>query len=264
MAGYGENFDYGDSAYKDESITDTPYFRMFVHLLPRARAWFLYFGKRVREFFQGLSWQVFDYKNFIDNVWFDIFPATTRELDTWETQFGLTPGSLTETERRDRLLATWRAVGGQDPRYIQDTLQAAGFPVYLHKWWVPGTEPTVGIKTCVTARDPNTYIVSPAYVLVNKLFTTRPDWLVLCGETLAECGETKALCGNYEKNVDDPKEYPLPSSAETDEHHYFLYIGGQTFPNLASIPSARRDEFEDLCLKICPCQQWLGILVQYT
>lgn len=240
----------------------TLYLRMFMHLLPRARAWFLYHGKRIREFFEGLSGIPEDARTFYDLIWFDVFPQTTRELDTWETQFGLVPGSLSESDRRDRLEAAWQAIGGQSPRYIQDTLQAAGFPVYVHKWWVPGTEPGVGVKSCVTARNPNTYITGSAYVLVNKLYVTRPDWLVLCDEVVAECGEAKALCGNYERNVDDPIEYEIPT--DPDEHHYFLYIGGQTFPALASIPSARRGEFEDLCLKICPCQQWLGILVQYT
>ena len=91
---------------------------------------------------------------------------------------------LTEQERRDRLDASWKATGGQSPRYIQDTLQAAGFDVYVHEWWIPGSEPAVGIKECVPPRNPNNF-------LTNGQQASR----VACGEPLAECGEPLSQCG---------------------------------------------------------------------
>ena len=220
-------------------------------------------SKQLREFFDGLTGLLSDARDFVDDVWGDLFPETTRELDAWDAQFGLqSVASLTTQERRDRLDAAWKTTGGQSPGYIQDTLQAAGFPVYVHEWWVPGTEPVVGVPSCVTARNPSTYIVSPAYVLVNKLYSTSPDYTDLCGLDTAQCGKDTAICRYYIVNRDDPRVYDIPT--DPDEHHYFLYIGGQTFPALATLPAARQSEFEDLCLKICPCQQWLGILVQFT
>jgi len=58
------------------------------------------------------------------------------------------------------------------------------------------------------------------------------------------------------------REYIIPN--DPTKWPFFLYIGGENFPDQATVPQARRDEFEDLCLKICPTEQWLGILVTYN
>ena len=268
------------------------YLDMFKHLLPRAKAWSMTVNKQLREFFEGLTGNNEDVKDFYDNVYLDLFPQTTRELDAWEAQFGLNNSTLTEQGRRDRLEATWQAVGGQDPRYLQDTLQASGFDVYLHEWWVPGSEPAVGVKECVIARNPFLvledtglsviYIVGcgeplaecgevdaeagnaidpQGYALVNKILMTVRNYIVGCGEPLAECGEVDAEAGNYSGFIDVIKEYPLPVDA--DKWRYFLYIGGAIYGDLAQVDVARKEEFEELCLKICPNQQWLGIMVEY-
>ena len=268
------------------------FLRMFKHLLPNARAWNLTANKQLRQFFDGLSGTGTDVKAFFDGVWGDLFPQTTRDLDGWESQFALQDTGLTEQERRDRLDGTWKALGGQDPNYIQTTLQNAGFPVFVHEWWEPGTEPVVGVKACVTPRNPFLYLrpnsnlfsgvdcgeplaqcgeefaqcgnslTGVGYPLVNKIFATTPDLLVLCGEEEMQCGEEVALCGNFTDFRTDQIAYQLP--LDQAKWPYFLYIGGETFPDLVSIPASRRDEFETLCLKICPAHVWLGILVNYT
>lgn len=115
------------------------YFRQFQHLLPRSEAWSLVANKRLRQLFQALGTSpTSDSVDFVDDVWLDIFPQTTRELEAWEQQYALS-GTGTDQERRDLLDARWKAQGGQSPRYIQDILQAAGFPVYVHQWWTAGT-----------------------------------------------------------------------------------------------------------------------------
>jgi len=265
---------------------------MFKHLLPNARAWRLTTQKQLRQFFEGLAPLGDDIKLFFDQVWLDIFPDTTRELEKWEKQFALAPATLTEQERRDRVLAAWRAQGGQDPVYLQETLRANRFDVYVHEWWVPGTEPAPGVKACVTPRNPFTYLRAnskitgfqvtagnplatcgnPAatcgsslepvgYPLVNKIFKTVPEYFATCGNPAATCGNPAATCGNYNTLKNTVVGYDLP--ADSTKWPYFLYIGGETFPALAEVPTSRKDEFEALCLKICPAQQWLGILVKY-
>jgi len=102
------------------------FFRVIEHLLPSARAWRLSAEKCLKKFFEGFTGLGDDSKLFIDQVWEDIDPQLTRQLDLWDRQFGLPSSGLTEQERRDRLEARWKAKGGQDPRYIQDTLQTAG------------------------------------------------------------------------------------------------------------------------------------------
>ena len=269
------------------------FLKIFQHLLPNALAWRLTINKQLREFFEALGESLGNVlKIFFDEIWTDINPQETRELTMWEKEFGLRDNGQTEQERRDRLDATWKAVGGQDPRYIQDTLQAAGFDVFVHSWWVPGTEPAVNVKSCVVARDPRitirdslqtiTYLIEcgealaecgealaqagerldpPGYPLVNKISFTEPDLLTLCGESFMEAGEAAAICGDYLIFTTRLKEYVIPT--DPDKWHYFLYIGGAVYGDIAQVDPKRKDEFEALCLKICPAQHWLGIIVEY-
>lgn len=263
------------------------FFRMFKHLLPRARAWQLTIESQLRQFFEGLSGFGGDVKTYYDQIWLDIFPESTRELAAWEDQFALTPGSLSESERRERLAGAWQALGGQSPRYIQDTLRNAGFDVYIHEWWTPNTFPLaafycgdpgaecgeLGVE-CVgvfaTARNPfdvlapdnQTPVPGKGYPLVNKITEIEPNLIILSGEAIAACGEPAALCYNYTDFIVGIKRYDVPT--DPARWPYILYIGGETFGDLAQIPASRRDEFENLCLKICPAQQWLGILVEYV
>lgn len=270
------------------------FFRIFKHLLPNARAWRLTPEKTLRNFFEGLSGLGSDIRDYIDFVWLDIFPVATREIAAWEDQLGLPDTGLSDTERRDRLAATWKALGGQSPRYIQDTLQGQGFNVFVHEWWIPGTEPDVGVKVCTTPRDPRLVLRREftdftnfialcgeplmlcgepsalcgesseplGYPLVNVILSTRKDVFALCGETFMICGETTALCGNYAGFITTPRNYIVPN--DPLKWPYFLYIGGAIFGDLAQVPPSRKDEFEAACLKICPAQQWLGILVEYS
>lgn len=234
---------------------------IFKHLLPRARAWSLTIRKRLREFFEGLTVALIDdIREFLDYVWRDVDPAETREPGAWEAQFGLPDTALSESARRDRLDAAWKASGGQSPSYIQETLRANGFDVYVHEWWVPGTEPAVGVQGDATPRNASTTLVDPAYTLVNIVLTSEPDYIVLAGETGMEAGEQLAEAGNYLNFTEKRKDYGLPGS---DGWPFMLYIGGQAFGTFASIGADRRDEFEALCLRICPCQLWLGMIVQY-
>jgi hypothetical protein len=269
---------------------------IFKHLLPRARAWKITIDKQLRKFFDGLTVLGSDSKEFIDDVYLDIEPQSTRELAEWEKQFALPTTGLTEQERRDRVDGTWKALGGQDPRYIQDTLQAAGFDVYVHEWWVPiAGRPNGGsVNGDVTpvARNPFDYLddgtggtslmmldgaadaqdgdtavgqdgatATPVgYPLVNKIVeiaaVTMGD-----GAATMQDGDSQAQDGGTLWTF-PRKQYTMP--ADPDTYPYYLYIGGETFPEQAHVPVSRMDEFEDLCLKICPAEQWLGILVNYS
>lgn len=273
------------------------FLRLFKHLLPNARAWRLIVDKQLREFFQGLGNSLGDpTKLFFDEIWTDIDPQQTRELDAWEKQFGLPTSGLTEQQRRDRLDAAWKAKGGQSPRYIQDTLQAAGFNVYVHEWWVPGSEPAVGVLGSATARVPSTYLndnvsdldylsadgapdmqdgdlalamdgatLQPTgYPLVNKIFIFDPDYLAQDGGPDMQDGD---LAIGMDGGLGPFGQYTLKKyviEPIPDTYAYFLYIGGLTFPDHATVSGSRKNEFETLCLKICPAQQWLGMLIDYS
>lgn len=270
------------------------FLRLYQHLLPDGRAWRTTVNKRLRQFFKGLTVVPDDVKKSADSVWLDLLPDSTNKLTEWEEEFGLPRNVVSETDRRSRLAGTWRSlVGGQSPRYIQDTLQASGFDVYVHEWWEPSTPPTPGSQGNPAPRNPLMWLrreftkinllvecgedsalcgeafaeagnsLEPkGYPLVNKIFETVPNVITLCGEVMAEAGELEASCGNFTEYVDRQEEYIVPS--DPSKWPYFLYIGAETFGELALVAPKRRDEFERLCLKICPAQQWLGILVDYV
>lgn len=269
------------------------FFRIFTHLLPRGRAWRITVEKALRQFFAGLANALPPIRVYIDDVWRDLFPLTTRDLAGWEDQWALPASGLNDGERRARLGAAWKALGGQSPRYIQDTLRGAGFNVYVHEWWVPGTEAATGVHSCATPRSPVVYLrreytgrqsavdcgealaacgeafaecgngTEPrGYPLVNKILRTSPDYLALCGEEDIVCGEDGAACGEYASFRTDLREYVVP--LDPAKWCYFLYIGAENIDDIAQVPPSRRDEFEALCLKIRPTHLWLGILVEYV
>lgn len=225
------------------------FFRQFQHLLPQGAAWRITVAKTLRNFFEGLSGFGADFKDFVDAVYEDVFPETTRELAEWEAQFGI-EANPDESVRRLNLAAEWAAGGGQSPRYIQDVLQTAGFDVYIHEWWSSGP-PWV-------ARDPRDYTEIPLIGTVQ------------CGEALAQCGEPTALCNGllandpgYIVNDDLSQRAPPPVPDDPDAWPYFLYFGGETFPDPAVVPIARKAELRRLILKLKPAQQWVVLIVDY-
>jgi len=228
---------------------------LFKHLLPKSEVWKLTIDRRLRQLYEGIVPSFESAVEFFDLIFWDLFPQTTRHLAQWEAQFGLDVNSafLLEQDRRDNLEALWKATGGQSPRYIQDTLRNAGFDVYVYDWWrIILSLPVERDKTLVY------------YWLVNKLYTALIDYNVTCGEAGAECGEAGAECGENNGVIFERTEYPWPPILPVhSESEYVMYIGGSTWGSEAVVPIDRRDEFEDLCLKICPQHLWIGMFVRY-
>lgn len=235
------------------------FFRMFQHLWPISIAFdTTKEDKQFTELNKGLSGIGVEVKTFTDNVYGDIFPETTRELTAWETQWNLPENTtLTEQERRDRLTNAWSSLGGQSPKYIQDTIQGAGFTtVFLHEWWDLAQLPLA------VAHDPNVILAGDEDLLVNIITFTEKDFITGLGEVIMECGEADALCGQYTQFLFKEVEYLIPTNPEL--YPYFLYFGDATFPNRTTVPLDRKEEFRELLLKICPAQQWLGLLIDFV
>lgn len=223
----------------------------FKHLLPTGRAWSLTVSKRLRQFFTGLVGPLADAQDYQDVAYNDVRPQYTTKLSEWEFQFGIFVSAATEQDRRDRLTAAWRALGGQDPRYLQDTVQAAGFPLFIHEWWVPGSEPPV-------ARNPNAYIApdNGAWVTV-KLGAPG----VQLGRPSTQLGKARKLRYLIDDNLPDPPVWPQNDQTKWP---YFLYFGGETFGDVVTLPAAREAELRTLILKLCPAQLWCGLLVEFV
>jgi hypothetical protein len=230
--------------------------RLFQHLLPRALAWSTTAPKRLRQYFEGLASLPSDVRTFVDLVYLDLVPGTTRELVAWETQFALSPGG-SEAERRAKLAATWAIQGRQSPDYIQRTLQAAGFDVYVHEWWASGPP--------YVARDPREHTTQPLIGIYQCEADGVEQWQCFDsgpGDLLApHCDGYLANDPGYLVNLDLTRRAPPPVPSDPGFWPYFVYIGGETFPELAPVPISRVAELKALLLRIVPAQQWIVLLI---
>lgn len=227
------------------------FLNLYKYLLPTGRAFRITTDKFLRQLFNGLTGIPEDVKTFYDEIFFNIFPDTTTNIALWENQWGIIDYGQTDQQRIDRLNAAWSAVGGQSPRYLQDTLQAAGFDVYVYDSFEPGTT--------LILRDPN---IIPIELLVNNILETNFEITSTSGDPTMFSGDPKALSGYFENFDFQKKEYVIPT--DPDKYSCFVYVGGATFPNKANIPAEREEEFKTLCLKILPTHLWIGLLVNYV
>lgn len=191
---------------------------------------------------------------YVDDVFEDALPSTTRQLADWEAQFGLPPAA-NEDARRLQLAAAWSATGGQSPHYLQSVVQAAGFPLYVHEWWSSGPP--------YVARDPRNYTDQP---LIGdsqcSALTSQPQCSALASQP--QCSAFLANEPGYLVNRDLTRRAPPPVPADPSKWRHFMYLGAATFPNRVSVPSARRAELERLVLKLRPSQLWVVMLVDYV
>lgn len=237
--------------------------RLFQHLLPRALAWRTTTptgarapGKRLRQYLEGLAGFAAQVVQFVDLVFLDLLPHSTRELAAWEKQFALGAGGSI-ADRRAKLAGEWGMQGGQSPDYLERTLHAAGFTtVFVHEWWSSGPP--------FVARDPRDH-TRPPLLGVYQCETVSP-WECFDpapGEPLApHCDETLANDPGYLVNLDLTRRAPPPVPDDPSRWPYFLYLAGEAFPDLAPVPSSRLAELKELILRLAPAQQWIVLLVE--
>lgn len=246
-------------------------------ILPKSRAFNLTIDKKLRQFFEGLSFPD-DFRKQADNVFDNINPQHTQNLEKWEDQFYLRNYGLTEQERRDRLEATWKLTGGQSPAYLQSILRSYGFGVTVYDWWQEDeqqNEFTMGSNISFMGEEfafmganfgvypaphnPNDLLIPPYYPLVNKIsaFTSSP--ISMAGTNIVMGGDMSMMGIGIEtiSNFD----YPLPNDPKRWRH--FIYVAGVNINEPAYVPLSRKDELEELILSIFPAGKWVGMIVEY-
>ncbi len=174
-------------------------FSTFKHLFSRSQAWRLV-ANPIRDYIKGFSSFPVDIRNFIDKIWLDIFPSKTRELSKWGQQFDLTQ-SGSASERTTNLDGRWKAQGGQGFDYLQDLIQASGYPqVFLHQWWLS----VDAFRTYCLSPDSDcgsltaecgVLLIGGGILLINPNDYLDSIYLTYCLGPDSDCGATEAECG---------------------------------------------------------------------
>lgn len=211
--------------------------KVFDRLLPRSRIWHLVLDRVLKKFFHGLSILPKMIREHIGSILLEAFPATTTRFEDWSYAFG-SPETLNAIE----IASEWAAFGGQSPAYIQQLLQDAGFNVYVHEWWYPGTEPPV-------ARDPIA-LVDTSRVLVNDITWIDKNYTHQFGDGSQFKSDGSVFFGNYDGWYWHPKVYPTPD--DPLEYPSYFYVCDEVWPQYALIPASKLRTLIRLIYKVKP------------
>lgn len=231
---------------------------LITRLFPRAQAWRIAAESKLRQLLEGFAVLPENARDFVDGVYAELHPDTTTNLDAWERQFGINFPSQIESNRRLAVASKWSAMGGQSPQYIEDTLRAAGFDVYVHEWW---SGANVAPRT---VRDPRTYATDPLIGEHQCIADADGPHGCYDGADGPQCTAWLMNEVNYIVNDRLSPIAPPPIPSDSDTWPYFIYIGGETFPNNAEVDAVRRDEFRELLLSLTPAHLWIVTLVDYV
>lgn len=257
------------------------FFNLFKYLLPKSNVFILLYEKLITRFFEGLSAIPDDFRTYIDNIFMDLFPTSTRSPELWENQFGITDPNPDNNIRRINIDTNWKLKGGQYKQYLQNRLQEAGFDVQVHENF-PIVDPDIFVNSAFVATCGNAWAVcgnDDAYcgrtgglLLVNGYIpetSSVRDFLAVCGE--AYCGYQYSLCGYFETFIIQEKVYSVPD--DSDYWGAFIFIGGDatrdpvthelTNIELVEIDESRKTDFETIILKIKPANVWAGLVIDY-
>jgi len=103
------------------------------HLLPDSTAWRLVVERTLKKYLRGVATVGSDTVEFVDDVYDDLWPDLTRELQEWLDQFGIDYWAWSnDDDMRAYLDFRWGEDRSTSPQALQDKLQAAGFDAYVY------------------------------------------------------------------------------------------------------------------------------------
>jgi hypothetical protein len=245
------------------------------NLLPNGRAFRVFFDTMHEKILDASQLEAGRVKLFLDDIRDSGVPngdLPANALDEWETFLGIPMNTnLTTAERRERITGKYTAQGGQGPDYIQDTMQAAGFPVYVVEN-IPSTTPSVRAYTsrlggitlgettlgAYTNRvDPRsvsgTLIAGPAIFESEKIYSASLGNMTL--------GET--TLGAYVGTITQEVEYTIPAIPARYIYVWFL-TGPNGLDDFVDIPLDRKQDFINQVLQIKPAHTWVIAQVNWT
>jgi hypothetical protein len=88
------------------------------------------------------------------------------------------------------------------------------------------------------------------------------DFQTFCLAPDSDCGNESAECGVITGISFVPVTFQIPQ--DEDDWRFIIYVGAETFGEIADVPAELQGEFERLILSKLPYQQWIGLLVNYV
>jgi len=231
-------------------------------IFPTGRAWLPRPLKVLSAIVGGIGDEIKKWYDFMLLVKDSIFPELMDEsfIPDWETRFRLPyQAGLTIAERRERLATQWTNSGGQTQEYIQGKLRESGFDVYVISGIqyvefqsILGDELVLGdfylegnIAGYAYAIDPCEQYVAAGAILGD---------FVLGDNFVLDVNRPRIIQNHINAIYENEDACPIAPF----RHKFVFYISGDPIDitALASIPSARYNEFRELVLRYKPMRTW--------
>jgi len=258
---------------------------VFNALLPEGYIWEIAPDEDLDNLFEGLSDNSEELALFLAALGFLRSPEYTPILSDLEKEYGVQyNASLTEQERRERLLAVKTARSGFGADFMQEKLREAGFDLFVHIN-NPPVDPglflfeayNIFCNDQVYAFCGNENAVSGGLdgeLVVNQdFFKETLPYEVLCNSDQAFSGNEDALCGQIDNDgvIRVPVEYTIP--ADPGYWPLFFFVGGVATRDTvtgeiltiepASITVSRREELRRLIIQYKPSHSWGVLIINY-
>lgn len=220
-------------------------------LFPTGRAWKLAKNSIIERLFKALSKSEAELHNFtsstLDRILADNNEFTADDAALWERRLNIPvePDGIPLADRKQRILRKYAFPGNklyrQNYRYLQAELQRAGFDLYVHENRFPDG--------------------GGGFTFLN----VSQDFIIQHDEELEHGFQSEMGASNLDliANSADPNEiYSLGTNEKNNKGLFF--IGGQNFPDRATLNVSNIESFRKLVLLIKPVATVGVLLIDYV
>lgn len=192
---------------------------------------------------------------------------STSDATLWEQRLGLIvdPPGVSFTDRKLAITRKMNHPGGilarQSGDYIQESLQTAGFDVYVHQN-IP--EQTIGEVLSSLVGVAQQGVAQQDEIQQGTAQTAFPSLFSDIQQGIPQQGQFQQSSNTYKNKVANhiDEDLDLMFNATPDWRSVF-YIGTPDL-GFANVPLVRKDEFRQLILKLKPANTAAYLLINYT
>lgn len=218
-------------------------------LFPKSKTFTFGADKVLTKYLRGIASGLTEpFLEYAQQIFQDLKPDTTQEIDKWRSQFGLFDSQDQEFLRAG-ISGAWRSAGGQGIDYFQQVINAAGFNITVHS----SIDPITGLY-----RNPLDYFAQDQ--AIGLYFCNDADQ-ALCGDPRVLCSDLQKSIQDYIVDLDFRQRVQPPIINDPDTFPFWIYVGGEVFGERALVSASRQLEFQSLILSLFPGNYWIGYFV---